>query len=68
MLEKVSFLVDVMCPRCNYLMALAITHIGKRGQPSPPINVSQWKGIDFSLLSESNGGLLYCKGISLKRH
>lgn len=42
---------------------------GATPPPSPsPINVSQWKGIDFSLLSESNGGLLYCEGISLKRH
>lgn len=29
-LVKVAFLVDVMCPRCNYLMASAITHICKR--------------------------------------
>lgn len=71
MLGKVSFLVDVMCPRCNYLMASAITHIARRQEGTkstpPPINVSQWKGIDFSLWSESNGALLYCKGISLKR-
>lgn len=67
-LVKVSFLVDVMCPRCNYLMASAITHICKREKErKKPPKCQSRKGAGFSLLSESNEGLLYCKGISLKR-
>lgn len=67
-LVKVSFLVDVMCPRCNYLVALAITHICKREKREGGKQKCQSrKGTDFSLLSESNEGLLHCKGISLKR-
>lgn len=67
-LVKVAFLVDVMCPRCNYLMASAITHICKRDKERGKKHKCQSrKGTYFSPLSESNEGLLYCKGISLKR-